>query len=142
MIVRFKKLSPKAATPQYAKPGDAGVDLTAVDRKETRESVTYNTGLAVEIPEGYLGLLMPRSSNVKKPLILGNSVGLIDSGFRGELAFVYKKTEDKKVSTDIYNIGDRVGQLVILPFPVITYLEAEELSETERGSGGYGSTGK
>lgn len=138
MNVRFKRLHPEAKIPTYAKPGDAGVDITAVSEISYPDRVVYQTGLAVEIPEGYLGLLMPRSSNVNKDLILGNSLGLIDSGYRGELSFVYKKTRPDAIT---YGVGQRVGQLVILPFPKINYVEADELSTTERGEGGYGSTG-
>lgn len=138
MNVRFKRLHPEAQIPAYAKPGDAGADITAVSEEVFTDRVVYKTGLAVEIPEGYLGLLLPRSSNVKKDLILGNSLGLIDAGYRGELSFIYKKTRPDAVT---YGVGQRVGQLVILPFPQINYVEAEELSTTERGEGGYGSTG-
>jgi dUTP pyrophosphatase len=141
MIVKFKKLDPNAVTPAYAKAGDAAVDLTAttlakVDRAEYGY-MEYGTGLSVEIPEGYVGLLFPRSSISNSGLILTNSVGVIDSGYRGEIKFRFKHIPD----TSFYKPGDRVGQLIILPYPQIDFQEVEELSSTERGEGGFGSTG-
>ena len=89
--------------------------------------------------QGYFGLAVPRSSNSKKDLLLTNSVGVIDSGYRGEVIAVFKKT---KYLAEAYKVGERFAQLVILPYPEIELEEAEELSVTERGTGGYGSTGK
>ena len=140
--VKFKRLQKDAVAPTFARFGDAGADITATSKIETRDSVTYGTGLAIEIPVGYCGLLMPRSSVVKKDLMLGNSVGLVDSGYRGELTFLFRKTRNERASTNVYNIGDRIGQLVVIPFPVIDFQESEELSESDRGTGGVGSTGK
>lgn len=166
MQVKIKKLHPEAVIPTYAHKGDAGMDLVAIDRiistdnDEQADYIEYKTGLAFEIPEGYVGLLFPRSSNSKKDLTLANSVGIIDSHFRGEVTFRYKldatydsiisefPTEiilaDKEVDGFmqlIYDIGDRVGQIIIIPYPEIEFIEVEELSETERGINGYGSTG-
>lgn len=140
MKIRVKKLHPEAVIPVYAKQGDAGLDLTAVSEEwnEDNSMVTYGTGLAIEIPEGYVGLLFPRSSVCKTSLNLSNSVGVIDSGYRGEVMFKYRYLEEGMV----YDVKDRVGQLLILPYPSIELEEAEELSSTERGEGGYGSTGK
>lgn len=139
MIVRIKKLDKNAVIPAYAKNGDAGLDLTAVSESwnEDNSMVTYGTGLAIEIPEGYMGLLFPRSSVSKTILSLSNSVGVLDSGYRGEVMFKYRYPEEGLV----YDIGDRVGQIVILPYPNIEFEEVEELSSTERGSGGFGSSG-
>lgn len=139
MQVKVKKLHPEAIIPKYAKPGDAGLDLTAVSEEwnENNSMVTYGTGLAIEIPEGYVGLLFPRSSVCKTVLNLSNSVGVIDSGYRGEIMLKFRYPEEGLV----YDLGDRVGQLIILPYPQIELVEAEELSSTERGAGGYGSTG-
>jgi len=125
--------------PTYSKKGDAGLDLTAVSEEwnEDNSMVTYGTGLAIEIPEGYVGLLFPRSSVCKTSLNLSNSVGVIDSGYRGEIMFKYRYLEEGMV----YDLKDRVGQLLILPYPSIELEEAQELSSTERGEGGYGSTG-
>ena len=140
MKIKIKKLLPEAVIPQYAHPTDAGLDLTAVSKVEEPNSiVTYGTGLAFEIPAGYVGLLFPRSSNSKKDLILTNSVGVLDSGYNGEVTLKFKKTIENGVT---YEIGDRIGQLIIIPFPKIEFQEVEKLSETERGTGGFGSTGK
>lgn len=142
MKVKIKKLSPSAVIPRYAKIGDAGMDLTAISRSEVVGNIiTYGTGLSIEIPEGYVGLIFPRSSIYKQDMYLTNCVGVIDSGYRGEIMFKYAITEVEQFA-NLYNVGDRVGQIIILPYPQIEFEEAEELSSTERGEGGYGSTGK
>jgi dUTP pyrophosphatase len=144
MKVKIKKLHKNAVIPKYAKSGDAGMDLTCVGFEITKNYISYKTGLAFEIPEGYVGLLFPRSSNCNKDLILTNSVGVLDSGFRGEVEFRYKYAENYPTGDpikNVYNIGDRVGQLIIIPYPQIEFEEVEELSITERGELGYGSTG-
>ena len=137
MILKFKKLHEDAIIPSYAKPGDAGLDLTAVTESWNLDIVTYGTGLAVEIPEGFVGLLTPRSSVYTTDLILANSVGVIDSGYRGEIMFKYRSLD----SGLQYYIKDRVGQLLLVPIPLIKTLEVDELSSTDRGEGGFGSTG-
>lgn len=146
MKVKIKKLNEKAVVPKYAHDTDAGMDLTATSMKWDGEgNFVYGTGLAFEIPEGYVGLLFPRSSIAKKTLVLSNAVGVLDSGYRGEVLFKFKPTTQTNVanpSSMVYNIGDRIGQLIILPYPKIEFEEVEELSESERGDGGYGSTGK
>lgn len=140
MKVKIKKLHPDAVVPKYAHETDAGLDLTAVWCKlDDDGNIVYGTGLAFEIPEGYVGLLFPRSSNSKKDLVLMNSVGVIDSGYRGDVTFKYRELHDDYPT--IYDIGDRIGQMIILPYPKIEFEEADELSESERGEGGYGSTG-
>lgn len=140
MQVKIKKLHPDAVIPSYAKEGDAGMDLTAISEKwnEDNSMVTYDTGLAVEIPSGYVGLLFPRSSVSKTTLSLANCVGIIDSGYRGPIMLKYRYLEEG----DVYDVGDRVGQLIILPYPNIEFEEVTELSETERSNGGFGHTGK
>lgn len=142
MKISFKKLDPKAVMPGYSKPGDAGMDLTAISKNLTNNPrfgyIEYGTGLAVEIPAGYVGLLFPRSSVSTTGLILANSVGVIDSGYRGEIKFRYKWIKD----TADYNVGDRVGQLIILPYPTIEPEEVQELNSSERGEGNFGSSGK
>ena len=143
MIVRFKKLHKDAVVPKHARPGDAAVDLTAVHMKQVYDNgidyVVYKTGLAVEIPQGYYGQLHPRSSIFRTGLVLANSVGIIDSGYRGEIQFVfYKPTR----THEIYKVGDRVGQMVILPYQNVVFQEIKELSRTERGDNGFGSTGR
>lgn len=161
MKVKIKKLHPDAVIPEYAKPGDAGMDLTAVSMKiDEYGNICYGTGLAFEIPEGYVGLVFPRSSNCKKGVILTNCVGVIDSGYRGEVSFKFRPLNEKafdilksiKGSTEFktgiyphnqtYNVGDRIGQIIIMPYPQIEFEEVDELSETERGDQGYGSSGK
>lgn len=150
MQVRIKRLNNDAVVPKYAKDGDAGMDLTATSISfDDDGNVIYGTGLAFEIPRGYVGLLFPRSSNAKKDLILSNSVGVIDSGYRGEVMFKFKpsmvfyegRPTHAMSKNVIYEIGDRIGQLIIMPYPSIEFTECNELSETERGAGGYGSTG-
>lgn len=139
-LLKIKKLHEDAVIPSYAKTGDAGLDLTAISESWNDDSsiVTYGTGLAIEIPEGHVGLLFPRSSVYKTTLCLSNSVGVIDSGYRGEVMLKFRYLEDGMV----YDIKDRVGQLIVMPIPTMEILEVDELSETERGEGGYGSTGK
>ena len=137
MKVKIKKLHPDAFIPKYAKAGDAGMDLTAVEMEREWNIVTYKTGLAVEIPEGHVGLLFPRSSVYKTSMVLSNCVGVIDSGYRGEIMMKFRSTESNKA----YEVGDRVGQLIILPYPQVEFEEVDNLSSTERGEGGYGSTG-
>ena len=141
MIVKFKKLDPKAVTPAYSKAGDAAMDLTAISLSKVDKDeygyLEYGTGLAFEIPEGYVGLLFPRSSISNSGLILSNSVGVLDSGFRGEVKFRFKHIPD----TAFYKPGDRVGQIIIIPYPQIELQEVEQLSETDRAEGGFGSTG-
>lgn len=140
MIVKIKKLDSKAVTPAYAKAGDAAVDLTAISLSKVDKDefgyLEYGTGLAIEIPKGYVGLLFPRSSISNSGLILTNSVGVIDSGYRGEIKFRFKHIPD----TSFYKVGDRIGQLIIMPYPQIEFEEVQELSSTERGEGGFGST--
>ena len=141
MKVRFKKLIPEAIAPIKAHSTDAGFDLTAayVEEDRKRNIVTYHTGIAVEIPEGYMGLLFPRSSVYKHQLQLANSVGIIDSGYRGEIMLKYRIVQPH---ISRYSTDERVGQLVIVPYPEIEFEEANELDDTDRGQGGFGSSGK
>ena len=138
MNVNIKKLHPDAVIPRYAKRGDAGLDLTAVDVIAEGTTLTYKTGLAVEIPPWHVGLLFPRSSVYKTGQTLTNCVGVIDSGYRGEIMLKYTLSPYAKE----YDIGDRVGQLIIMPYPKIHFVEVENLTPTDRGEGGYGSTGR
>lgn len=142
MEIKVKRLHKDSVLPKYAKPGDAGMDLTCTKIEHTSDYIAYKTGLAFEIPEGYFGMLVPRSSNCKKDLLLTNSCGILDSGFRGEVEFRYKHTNESSYPANGYQINDRVGQIIILPYPQIEFKEVEELSETERGAGGFGSTNK
>lgn len=173
MEVKIKKLVENAVIPSYAKPGDAGMDLVATSRVfDKYGNVEYGTGLAMEIPEGYVGLIFARSSIFKQDLSLANAVGVIDSGYRGEIKFKFKPTlaymdfgstedvhgvyEDSdsfnfvgiagdiqkdSVQASVYEVGDRVGQIIIMPYPTISFTEVDELSSTERGDKGFGHTG-
>jgi len=138
MKVHFKKLVQEAQTPKFGKPGDAGADLVATTMSNHDDHLVYGVGLAVEIPEGMVGLVFPRSSIRQTDLFMANSVGVIDSGYRGEIFITFNV---KKGATRWYQVGDRVAQLVIMPVPVVKYVEVDELSETERGIAGHGSTG-
>ena len=171
MEIKIKKLHTDAVIPSYSKLGDAGQDLVCISKYFDADGcIVYGTGLAFEIPEGYVGLLFPRSSNAKKDLILTNSVGVVDSGYRGEVMFKFKpasffaeegygqgaKSEDfdytvlpgsrlldeAEFGVELYEVGDRVGQIIIMPYPQVTFKEVSELSSTDRGEGGFGSTGK
>lgn len=138
MKVKIKKLHPDAVIPSYAKAGDAGMDLTAVrSTNDDGRHITYHTGLAVEIPKGHVGLLFPRSSVYKTSMALSNCVGVIDSGYRGEIMMKFAFSP----YSNIYGVGDRIGQLIIMPYPEVQFEEVAELSSTDRGVGGYGSTG-
>ena len=141
MQVKIKKLNPNAVIPTYAKSGDAGMDLVATKIiSNTTFDVTYGTDLAMEIPKGFVGLIFPRSSIRKYELILSNSVGVIDSGYRGELQATFKK--ENGLDSLAYKVGDRIAQIMIIPHPEIEFEEVDDLSDTERGDGGFGSTGK
>ena len=144
MKVNIKKVHPNAIIPSYAKSGDAGMDLVATSIiGETLGSITYGLGVALEIPEGFVGLVFPRSSIRKTNLQLSNSVGVIDSGYRGELQATFNKIQGvDNVERENYKVGDRVCQIIIIPYPPIEFNEVNELSNTERGEGGFGSTGK
>ena len=190
--VKIKKLVPEAVIPAYAKDGDMGMDVTATSVEYDREldCFVYHTGLAFELPKGYGMLIFPRSSNRKTNCYMANHVGILDSGYRGELLLCYKykdsvlsilssfrsdkfieriannlETQDVKrlamalikTSNDIinddlqlndfmgnfapYKVGDRIGQIVIVPYPTVEFEETDTLSESERGAGGHGSTG-
>lgn len=142
--VKIKKLNDKAIIPNYGTEGSAGMDLTAINEKIVVDGpvtyVEYGTGLAMSIPKGFVGLIFPRSSiSSNTTLVLSNSVGVIDSDYTGEIKFRFKNVGmglNKK-----YNVGDRVGQIVIIPYPKVSFQVVDELEETKRGAGGYGSTG-
>lgn len=138
--IKIKKLDLQAVTPFYAKPGDACMDLTAISRTVVEEGgygyIEYGTGLSFEVPENHVMLIYPRSSISNQGLLLANSVGVVDSGYRGEVKFRFKWIK----GATMYNVGDRVGQFMIIPRPIIEIEEADELSETIRGDEGFGST--
>lgn len=142
--LNVKRLHSEATLPAYANPGDAGLDLTAVSVRYDEEGMffEYGTGIAVEIPEGYVGLLFPRSSISKCDLRLANSVGVIDSGYRGEVKLRFKTDAVHPKVARGYSFGDKVGQLVVLPVPLVAVGWAADLSSADRGTGGFGSSGK
>ena len=141
MKIKVKKIDKDAVIPKYSKIGDAGLDLTAIKiTSNTTYQVEYDTGLVFEIPFGYVGLLFPRSSICKYELELSNSVGVIDSGYRGPIKFIFNKTNG--FNSFKYQEGDRIGQLLVIPYPEIDLMEVDELSDSDRSVSGFGSTGK
>jgi dUTP pyrophosphatase len=137
MVLKIKKLAPEVIVPTYAKAGDAGLDLIATSINCSAEFIEFGTNLAVEIEEGNVGLLFPRSSISKTGHRLLNSVGVIDSGYRGEI-----KVRMSWTNQNPYKIGDKIAQLVIMELPKVVIEEVGDLGESARGSGGFGSTGK
>lgn len=168
------RLDEGATLPSYAHPTDAGMDVIAT-RRWTDEygNICYGTGLHFQIPEGYVMLIFPRSSVSKYDLSLCNSVGVLDSGYTGELIFKFKPAlaigdnadiyeEDDPDNTFVtipgpnpyinpdlncydftyYEIGDKIGQIIIIPYPKVEFEQVNTLDETDRGDGGFGSTGK
>lgn len=165
LTIKFKKLHEDATTPSYARAGDAGLDLVAITAEIHDSYIEYGTGLSFEIPDGYAGFLYPRSSITKsaRGVSMKNSVGVIDAGYRGEVKVrlelpaeeaywdgesfvVWRDGEDgpltngldDRVSTPV--VGDKIAQLIIMPIPTVELIEVDELSDTERGDGGFGST--
>jgi len=146
MIVRIKKLDPNAVIPSKAHVNDAGLDLFATSvRMEQHEGtyIEYGTGIAIDIPSGHAGFLFPRSSISKVQLSLCNSVGCVDAGFLGEIKLRFQAVNGNglRQSKLAYEVGDRIGQLIILPLPEVTLVEVDELGDSERGDGGFGSSG-
>ncbi len=140
--ITYKRLDLELPTPRRANIGDAAVDLhSRIDLVlEPGERATVPTGLAVSIPDGWAGLVLARSGHARRHGVgVVNSPGLIDSGYRGEIAAILINHGSESVA---FARGDRIAQLAVVPTPVVEWLEVEELDETERGSGGFGSTGK
>ena len=158
VTVKFNKLRPDAVKPIKAHPTDAGYDLTATSRVvDNLGNVVYGFGLAFEIPVGYVGLLCPRSSICDTDLTMTGSIGIIDCDYRGEVTMKFRPTpilqaESRrgadlgfaylKDAPTLYQLRERIGQLIIIPIPSISFIESDTLSETDRGTGGYGSSGK
>ena len=143
--VKVKKLSPEAVIPSYATVGSAGMDVVAISKEydDKNDCWVYHTGLSFQLPEGYVMLIFPRSSNRKTNYYLANHVGVLDSDYTGELMLMYKYRDNTILpATPPYQAGDRIGQIIIMPYPKVEFLEVEELAKTERGDGGFGSTGK
>lgn len=144
MEVKFKKLADNAVLPTKAHASDAGLDITCTKvTSELNECgqliLIYHTGLAMEIPEGYVGLIFPRSSIYKKSVMQCNAVSVIDSGYRGEVLMKYRNTSGDSIPA-VYNVGDRIGQLIIMPYPNIEPVFADSLSDSDRGDNGFGSS--
>jgi dUTP pyrophosphatase len=139
--LKFKKLHPEAVIPKRATPYDAGLDLTACSYQydSVNQVIDYGFGLAVEIPEGHVGLIFPRSSIYKTNMELTNAVGVIDSKYRGELRAKFRENESPYCTP--YKVGDRVAQLVIVKYEALNPIEVSELDMTNDRGGGYGSTG-
>lgn len=140
--VKFKKLHEDSILPYYSSEDAAGLDCTVYSKNYNHKTHCweYGLGFAVEIPKGYVGLVFPRSSICNTGLELSNAVGVVDSDYRGEV--MVKFYENITANIKEYKIGERACQLIIIPYPKIKVIEAKELSETKRGKGGYGSTGK
>ncbi len=144
LTVRIKKLLPDAKLPAYGSESAAGADLYALTEAPLRigpgETAVVHTGLAAEIPAGFVGLIYARSGlATKKGLAPANKVGVIDADYRGEIRVALHNHSKYEQSVEPF---ERVAQLVIAPYVAAAYEEAEELSETVRGEGGFGSTGK
>ncbi len=134
-MIKVKKLNKDAVVPKQMTSGAAGYDLTAISMKETHSYIEYGTGLAFQIPKGYVGLLFQRSSVSNTDMSLANAVGVLDSDFTGEVTYRYRHS-----GSNIYKVGDRIGQLVVIPLSNMEMIEVDELDKTQRGEGGYGST--
>lgn len=142
VTIKFKKLHPDAVIPTQATSTDAGYDLVAIDDGKIDEGnnyIQYRTGIAIEPPVGYHTEIFPRSSISKTNLVLANSIGLVDEGYRGELLFRFKQITIDKPS---YKKGDKIGQLVVRKTIRAAFEEVQELGSSDRGTGGFGSSGK
>jgi len=153
LVVKFKKLYPDSVIPTKAHESDAGMDMYVHSLRIDliHGLIHYGLGVASEIPKCHVGLCFPRSSIYKLELSLSNSVGVIDAGYRGEIgakfrlgffgwikAFAYKYL---RIDTEsIYRVGERCCQMIILPYPQVKVIEAEELFDSDRGTSGYGGS--
>jgi dUTP pyrophosphatase len=136
-----RRLRDDATLPTQAYAGDAGLDLAACGRHEVGpgERAVIPTGLAVEVPEGYGGFVLPRSGlAARNGITLLNAPGLIDSGYRGEVQVVFHNTDPDE--TFVVEPGTRIAQLVLLPVPDVALVEQAELAQSERGERGFGSS--
>lgn len=157
MEIKIKRLSEKAIVPTKAFQTDAGFDMTAISMEyDVYGNVVYGFGWAFDIPEGYVGLLFPRSSCSHYDMSMPNSIGVIDAGYHGEVKAKYRPTSTMPVrgsqtdcvevynsnKSDIFKVGDKVAQMVIVELPKVNFTEVEELPQSARGEGGWGHTGK
>lgn len=141
MELKIKKLDPKAITPTYGTPGAACFDISSIDSGvvTSHTALNFKTGLSFEVPENHVMLVFSRSgTGFKFNTRLANCVGVIDSDYRGEL--MVKLTGDANANLHVA-VGDRIAQAMVIPVKQVTFLEVDELSETERGENGLGSTG-
>lgn len=156
--IEFLKLTDKAVMPNKVYPSDAGFDMVVTWKNVTDDYVEYGTDISIKLPEGHCALLFPRSSNSNKDLLLSNSVGLIDSNYIGEIKWRFKRVPKtpkfsyktlfgfvrevftKPNTYKEYKIGDKVGQIVIIPLPEAQFVEVDHLEDTDRSDGGFGST--
>lgn len=141
--LRFQRLHERAVLPSKATAGDAGFDISSVEAVTLApgQRLLVKTGIAVEIPEGHGGLVLPRSGlALRHGISLVNSPGLIDSGYRGEIGVILHNT-DHKEPFDV-SPGDRIAQLMVVPFATVSAVWAEQLESSERGGGGFGSSGR
>lgn len=134
------KLSEGAVMPFYSKEGDNGLDLTAISKETVNEKdhgyIEYETGVAISVPEGYVGLVYPRSSISKTGMILANNVAVIDNNYTGTIKLRFKWIPDTKM----YEPGDKIGQLIFTTCPKIEFEQVDELFETVRGEQAFGSS--
>ncbi len=137
MNVKYTKLHPDAHAPKKAHESDAAFDLyaTSVSNDNRHHATVYGTGLAFEIPAGHAMFVYPRSSSYKHAALMTNSVGVIDSGYRGEVHVMFRGIRCK------YKVGERIAQAIIMPIPDVEYTEADSLAPSDRGENGIGSTG-
>lgn len=140
--VKFTKTAPEAVIPSHGRKGDAGYDLSSLEDVilQPFERRLVRTGISLELPDGFAGLIVPRSGNaINKGLSLVNTPGLIDSNYRGELKAIVINL-DPKIPIEIHE-GDRIAQLVIIKVEEACFTEVDKLEDSERGSGGFGSSG-
>lgn len=148
MKLNIKKIHEDAIVPTYATPGSACFDLYAVDVEDNTRLIngkpqTFRTGLSFEIPAGYVILVFSRSGHgFNYSTRLSNCVGVIDSDYRGEVMVRLIRDTDSLTSPNFFNTGDRVAQAMLVPVEQVVFFETEELTETERGTDGFGSTGE
>ncbi len=142
MIDRVDVLLTGNRPPQYAHPGDAGADLASTEAVELAPGarVTVGTGVAIALPDGYVGLVVPRSGlAARHGITIVNSPGTIDAGYRGEIRVTLLNTDSDESYT--VAVGDRIAQLLVLPVSRARFVPVEKLPGTARGEGGFGSTG-
>ena len=152
MEIKVKLLSNLGVLPKKSHIADAGFDMVATSKKITEKYIEYGTDVSMRIPNGYVGMIFPRSSVTKKDLMLKNAVGIIDSEFLGEISFRFQTTVSFDIEDDQpfihqtqfnrYDVGDKIGQIIIIKLPTIEMVETDDLEDSERGTGSYGSTDK